>query len=129
MVRGYHAVELFDVVFDVVDGDAEGHGLEEDAGGGFAEGNGGGEDDESDDEGDRRIAVVPEGPGREPNYESGGDDADVAESVTHDMQEDAAHVQVGVGVAAAVALFGLGVLVVFMGEFGGGRFRGDVLRF
>lgn len=61
VVAADDAVELADVVFDVVDADACGDGLEQDAGRGEAEGDGGGEDDESDDEGYERVGV--EAPG------------------------------------------------------------------
>lgn len=110
VVAGDDAGEFLDVFFDVVDADAGGDGLEEDAGGGFAEGDGRAEDYEGDDEGDEGVGIEAVGGGCEPDYEGGADDADVAEGVAHDVQEDAAHVEVVV--VGRCGGSGLGVFVV-----------------
>ncbi|KAL8960634.1 MAG: hypothetical protein Q9183_005430 [Haloplaca sp. 2 TL-2023] len=96
VVAADDAREVLDIGLDIVDGDARRDGLEEDAGSGLAEGDSGGEDDDSDDEGDAGVDVVAPGPGGEPDDEGGADDADVAQGVAHDVEEDAAHVEVAV---------------------------------
>lgn len=57
VVAAQDAGEEADVFLDVVDGEPGGYGLEEDAGGGFAERDGGAEDDDGDDEGDGGVGV------------------------------------------------------------------------
>lgn len=117
VVAGHDARQVFDVRFDVFHVDADGDGLQEDARGGFAERDGGGEDYGGDDQGDGRVHVEAPAVVREPDEEGGGDDADVAEGVAQDVEEDAAHVEVAVRVAVAalgLLFLGLGVSVLLV---------------
>lgn len=121
VVAADDARKLLDVLDDVVDAEAGGHGLEEDPGGGLAERDGGEEDDDGDEQGDGRVCVVAPGVVCEPDEEGRDDDADVAEGVAQDMKEDAAHVQVvamAVAAVAAVSLLGLAMGVVVVGVGG-----------
>lgn len=114
--------KLLDVLDDVVDAEAGGHGLEEDPGGGLAERDGGEEDDDGDEQGDGRVCIVAPGVVCEPDEEGRDDDADVAEGVAQDMEEDTAHIQVvtvTVTVAAMAAVTAVTLLGVLMVEVGG----------
>lgn len=109
--------EVFNVKLNIVDRYAQGDGLQEDARCGFAQGDGRGEDNDGNDEGDEGIKVVFEGPGGEPDDESGGDNADVAESVAKDVEENAAHVEVRVRMATFRTLDGLDMLMTCVCNF------------
>lgn len=71
-----------------------------------------GEDDDGDDERDQRVKVEPAGPGREPDDQAGGDDADVAERVAQDVKEDAAHVHRAAAVRVPMRMLAMVVIVV-----------------
>lgn len=105
VVTAEDAGEFFDIGFDVVDVKADGDGLEENTAGGFTERDGAGEDDDGDEEGDARVDVVAPAVGGEPDKERAGDDADVAECIAHDMQEDSSHVKISVGMSVTFASF------------------------
>ena len=112
VVAAEHARERLNVFDDVVDGHSSWRGLEEDARGCFAERDGGAEDYDCDDERNAWVDVVAPGVVCKPDYEGGGDDADVSQGVTQDVEEHATHVEI-VRVAAGLFLsFGLGVVVV-----------------
>lgn len=120
MVYALDSREIFNVLADIVDFDAVGDRLEEDARGGFAEGNGGAEDDDGDDEGDGGIEVIASGEIGEPDDEGGDDDSNVAEGVAHDVEEDSLHVKVIVGVTATTTATLSGFAVVVLGVVNGG---------
>jgi hypothetical protein len=104
--------EVFDVGLDIVNADAGGDSLEENARGSLAERNGGCEDDGGDDEGNHRIHVEAPGEVREPDEECDSDDTDVAKGVAQDVKEDTAHVEISVRVTALGLLLGLRVPVL-----------------
>lgn len=104
--------EVFDVGLDVVNANAGGDSLEENARGSLAERNSGCEDDGSDDKRNDRIHVEAPGVIREPDEECDSDDTDVAKCVTQDVKEDTAHVEISVRVATLRLLFGLRVPVL-----------------
>lgn len=94
MVAAQNARKEANVLFNVINGQAHRHGLQENTRSGFAKGDGGAEDDKGDDERNGGVGVKAPGVVRQPDEESGGNDADIAEGVAHDVQENAAHVEV-----------------------------------
>ena len=112
VVAGDNTREVFDVGLDVVNANAGGDSLEENARGSFAEWNSGCENDRCDDERNHRIHVEAPAEVREPDEECDSNDTDVAEGVAQDVEEDTAHVEVSVRVAALGLLLGLRVSVL-----------------
>lgn len=104
VVAGDDAGKVLDVGFDVLDGNAGGNSLEEDARSSLAKRDGRGEDNSGDDERDGRVHVEAPAEVGEPDEECGGNDADVTEGITQNVEEDTAHVEVTVRVAVATAL-------------------------
>lgn len=104
--------KVFNVGLDVVDVDAGGHGLKENARGGLAERNSGCEDNRGDDKRDHRIHVEAPGEVSEPDEECDSDDTNVAKGVAQDVKEDSTHVEVSMRMAALGLLLGLRVPVL-----------------
>lgn len=117
MVARDNTRKVFDVGLDVVNANAGGDSLEENARGSLAKRNSGCENDCGDDERNHRIHVEAPAVVREPDEECDSDDTDVAKSVAQDVKEDTAHVEVSVRVTALRLLLGLRmpVLVVIDG--------------
>lgn len=109
--------KLLNIFFDIVDTQTSRDGLKQDAGGGKTERDGRSENNAGDDEGNARIGVEAPLVIGEPDKQSRSNDTDVAESVTHDVKEDTAHVEIVVRmtVATTAGLFlGLSVFVLFV---------------
>ena len=104
--------KVFDVGLDVVNADAGGDSLEENARGSLAKRNSGCENDCGDDERNHRIHVEAPAVVREPDEECDSDDTNVAKCVAQDVKEDTAHVEVSVRVTALGLLLGLRVPVL-----------------
>jgi len=112
VVAGNDTRKVFDVGLDVVNVDAGGDSLEENARGGLAERNSRCEDNCGDDERDHRIHIEAPGVVGEPDEECDSDDTNVAKGVAQDVKEDTAHVEVSVRVATLRLLLGLRVPVL-----------------
>lgn len=112
MVAGDNAGDVLDVLFDVVNVEMVGGGLEKDLGGRRSQRDGGAENDEGDEEGDGRISVEAVGGFGEPDYERRHDDTDVAEGVADDVENHGTHTQVVVIVTMTTAAFLPGLVVV-----------------
>lgn len=93
--------EGFDISRDFVDGHADGDCLKKDSAGSFAEREGAAEDDDGDDKRNAGVKVVPTGEGGEPDDQCRSYYTNVAKCVTHNMKEDASHVQVSMRVTVA----------------------------
>lgn len=104
--------KVFDVGLDVVNANAGGDSLEENARGSLAERNSGCEDNCGDDERDHRIHIEAPAEVSEPDKECDSDDTNVAKGVAQDVKEDTAHVEVSVRVTALGLLLGLSVPVL-----------------
>lgn len=97
-VHRVDAGDVGDVFFDVVEGDTGGDSLEKDLGCGLDERECGREDDDRDDKRDGRVEVHLPGVVCRDVHEAERDDhdADIAEGVTENVQEDTAHIEVRV---------------------------------
>jgi len=114
VVARNNAREVFDVGLDVVNANAGGDSLKENARGSFAERNRGCENDCGDDKRNYRIHVETPAEVCEPDEECDTDDTDVAESVAQDVQEHATHVEISVRMTALRLLLGLRVPVLLV---------------
>lgn len=88
--------KLFNVFLDVIDTEARGDGLEENARGGQAKRNGRGKDDAGNNQRNTGIGVVAPGKVGKPDEQGRSNDTNVAERVAHNMEKDTAHVEVAV---------------------------------
>lgn len=95
------SIKRLDVGADFIDAHAHRDGLQEDAASSLAEWDGGAEDDGSDDQGDGWVEVVTARESGQPDDESSDNDTDIAKSISQDMEEDTAHVQITMGVTVA----------------------------
>lgn len=97
------------------------------------------EDDDGDDQTDNRITVVLVLPGREPDDQARGDDADVAQRIAQYVQDECAHVHRAVcvpGVCVPVCVPVVVVMAILVAEkrrllrhdAGGRRLRGVCVR-
>ena len=112
--------QLLNVFFDMVDAQPAGHGLQQDARGGFAQGDGGRQDDDGDQQRNARVDIVLPRVVGQPDNQRRGNDADVAQGVSHHMEEHATHVEVVPTAPMAMRLilgFRLRMLVVTMQRF------------
>lgn len=119
-----YAGYVSDVVLDVVDVETLRHRLQKDTGGGTAEWESGHEDNDCDDERHERVAVEAPPEVSEPYEERCCYNADVAQRIAHDMEEDAAHVEVVAVTMRSLIFGGLGLcmLMRLMEESRGQRF-------
>lgn len=98
VVAGLDTGQVLDIIADVVDFNAVRHGLEENAGCGFAERDGRAENDDCDNKRNGRVEVEAAREFREPDNQCCCDDTNVAEGIAHDVEEDALHVEIAVRV-------------------------------
>jgi hypothetical protein len=111
------AVQISNVFLDLVDGKVLRHGLEKDTRRSFAERDGREKNDNSDDERNKGVGIEPPRVVGKPDKQRSCDDTDIAKSITQDMEEDTAHVQVTVGVtmtAATLLVLGFGMVVALV---------------
>lgn len=112
-MTGHDIRECSDIFFNIFDIKPGRYSLEENSRGGLAKWNCGTENDDCDDQRNTRIGVEAPGEVSQPDEESGGDNTNVSQSVTHNVEEDAAHVQIAmrVAVSALARLFWFRVVV------------------
>lgn len=93
VVQLLDAVQGHNVVFDVLSINVLRHGLQQNGGGGSAQGKSRGEDDDRDDERNDGVGVVLPRVVRLPDEESSGNNTNVSKSISHNVEEDALHVE------------------------------------
>ena len=109
--------QILNIVLDIIYAQSSRNCLQQDARGCFAQRNCRAQDDESDDQGDGGIEVESSLPASEPDKKRSGNNTNIAQRITHDMEEDTAHVEivVRVTVATAAGLFlGLSVFMLLV---------------
>lgn len=88
------AWQHLNVSLNVINVQTQRDSLQEDTGGGLAERNGRTKDDDGDDERNGRISVETPRVVGKPDEKRSCNNTNVSEGISHDMEEDAAHVEV-----------------------------------
>lgn len=115
VVAADNARQKFNIFSDLVNVKTKRDSLQKDTGGGLAKWNCRGEDDDSNEERDGWIKVETPGPVSKPDEKCGSNDTNIAQSVTHYVEEDATHVQI-VRMTTFGVFFGLGMVVGFVAD-------------